>query len=84
MLFNIQLCWLIFLPRLDLWRTAALEGAHDWKQLCLSRHVSSACPPLCAITVVPGHVQDLALALQVTTSLEHSTKTFGLEQLLQR
>lgn len=41
--------------------------------------VSGACPLLCAITVVPGHVQDLAPTLQVTTSLEHSTKTFGLE-----
>lgn len=59
---------MIFPPGPDLWRAALLEDRHGWKQLCLSRYVSSACPLLCATIVVPAHLQDLALNLQVTTS----------------
>lgn len=72
-LFNTQFCWLIFLPRPDLWRTPALEGGRGWKKIGHSRCVSSTYPLLCDITIVPDHVQGLALVLLVTTSLEQST-----------
>lgn len=75
-----NLCLLADIPSRA--RFAVLKGWHGWKQLCFPRCVSSACPLLCSITLVPCCVQDFAPALKTTISQEYSTKTFGLEELL--